>query len=138
MKLSEAIRLGGMMKPQGRGSESLVSLDAPCALGGALQAIGKQDEGCKAMKENWPFTCQPAKCPCGVNHSRELQTWIGRLLFPAWDSISDIIVVLNDDHGWTRNQIADWVETVEPAEEVENKEVALPSGAHGEPRVAIR
>ena len=114
MKLSEAIRLNGMMKPQGWGPGSMVSLDAPCALGGALQSIGKQPkherEAYGAIAENWAFARKPAKCPCGSDHCA-IQ---GKKL-----DIAIVIALLNDYHGWTRDQIADWVATVEPAEEVE-------------------
>lgn len=126
MKLSEAIRLGGMMKPQGRGSHSMISLDAPCALGSALQSIGKQPKKWRwhgpagelwleptaiwamdVVADNWPFTLRRAECPCGSHHG----------FCATQRTVANIIGVLNDHHRWTRNQIADWVATVEPAEE---------------------
>lgn len=60
MKLSEAIRLNGMSRPQGFGSDSVKSITEPCAIGGALQAVGRQDpfsepRNYAAMYELWPW-----------------------------------------------------------------------------------
>jgi hypothetical protein len=107
MKLSEAILMNGMTKPQGFGGESLSSLDAPCALGGALQSVGYQlvgrlsvDANYSAVGELWPWTRKEALCP---------------VCDEARMNIS-IIWHLNDHHRWTRAQIAEWVATVEPNE----------------------
>lgn len=115
MKLSEAILLRGIKKPQGRGWASIVSRNAPCALGGALQAIGQQpkkaDEAYRAIGQNWPFVHEPAQCPCcGRNHREKVLDPTGG------EYILAVIVFLNDTHRWTRNQIANWVATVEPPE----------------------
>jgi hypothetical protein len=106
MKLSEAIRLNGMMKPQGRGSSSMHSSNAPCALGGALQSIGRQKSS-GATEDNydilwnaWPWVRTDIPCP------------ICKLGGPAYASI----YCLNDVHKRTREQIAAWVATVEPSE----------------------
>jgi hypothetical protein len=122
MKLSEAIRMNGMMKPQGSGSLSMYSADAPCALGGALQSIGKQHVATKVIDpfdscspefdrnywevaEAWPWSVRHIHdhCPvsvCSCNYS----------------DAASLIYHLNDTHRWTRQQIADWV-SVEPQEE---------------------
>jgi len=65
-----------------------------CALGAALLADGHLDV----------FAITPAvPCPaCGVVGER---------------GISQIVGHLNDQHRWTREAIADWVATVEPADE---------------------
>ena len=92
MKLSEAIRM--------------YSLDAPCALGGALQSIGtpaKNQTDYSPVKVAWPWVKEPEfSCPIakGCSPRTPLQ----------------MIWHLNDTHRWTRQQIADWVETVEPSE----------------------
>ena len=97
MKLSDAIRLGAMLKPQGRGC--LEMNGHSCALGAALDAIGHlgHQYGGQILREHWPYleteVCGPLRL-------------MGRLY--------RVIVDLNDDHGWTREQIADWVATVEP------------------------
>jgi hypothetical protein len=109
MKLSEAIRLNGMSKPQGFGVDSMRSLEAPCALGGALQSVGRQGtdpdrpgRNYELVREIWPWLVVPdTNCPdcagCG--------------------NVLSIIWHLNDVHLWTRQQIADWVATIEPQEE---------------------
>lgn len=113
MKLSEAIRMNGMMKPQGFGGDSIVSVDAPCALGGALQSVGMQpadrDYGFGAVEAAWPYSADLRYiflCPT-----------CGEAAFLAPSVIRNLIWHLNDQHKWTRSQIADWVETVEPDQE---------------------
>ena len=103
MKLSEAIRMNGMMKPQGFGAESYLSLEAPCALGGALQMIGKLPHSRDYFLPItiWEFLMNRAKCPA-CSYSRHI-------------SVLGVLTHLNDSHKWTRSQIADWVETVESA-----------------------
>lgn len=112
MKLSEAMRLGATLKPQafGRITRFLLHLDnAPlgtCALGSCLDAIGKLPLiGMVLPGELYPrewvdFLETTAACPvkgCQDDH----------------ECVSIVIVHLNDEHEWTREQIADWVETVE-------------------------
>jgi hypothetical protein len=111
MKLSEAIRMNGMMKPQGFGPDSIISTDAPCALGGALQSVGShprsQMDALWAVADKWPWSiAQYNTCPVcdSLFYQRPIRA---------------IIWHLNDDHEWTRQQIADWVETVEPQEVAE-------------------
>ena len=107
MKLSEAIRLGAMLTPQGYGPSSIVSRDAACALGGALEAIGRQPEGHPAMAfcillEEWPWISHFAVCPCGESHCKYSGSGFEM-------TITSIIWALTDIHRWTRSQIADWV-----------------------------
>lgn len=102
MKLSEAMRLGAMLKPQAFG----ISFDGrgTCALGAAMDALGKLGTSI------WIIQLRPdirrfqvADCPvCGrVFNANGNQT----------------IPHLNDDHKWTRERIADWVESLECAAE---------------------
>jgi hypothetical protein len=113
MKLSEAIRMNGMMKPQGFGPWSMTSLSAPCALGGALQILGRQcteETGPNyfALNEQWEWLLPNQECPipdCNYGKTPQSNT-----------NATCVIFHLNDDHRWTRQQIADWVETIEPAE----------------------
>jgi hypothetical protein len=116
VKLSEAIRMNGMMKPQGFGGDSIASFKAPCALGGALQSVGRQlinrAYGLSAVAEEWPWTSvytnERFSCPaCGLS------------AFSYGTLARNIIWHLNDQHHWTRQQIADWVQSVEPAEVIE-------------------
>ncbi len=114
MKLSEAIFMNGMVKAQGFGTLSMYSIDAPCALGGALQSIGQQafptlSGGYNKLHEVWPWISQPIDCPvggCSILHFRH-------------PYVLYVIFHLNDDHEWTRTKIAEWVASVEPPEEVQ-------------------
>ena len=99
MKLSEAIRLGAMMKPQGF-CELLNDKGGTCAIGAAGDAFGKISY--TAIEKMYPFIIAERQpdCPmCGVCGSRI--------------DIEGIIFHLNDAHRWTREDIADWVETIE-------------------------
>lgn len=128
MKLSEAIRLNSVMKPQGKGNDSIVSRDAPCALGGALQSIGRQpDDFRQAYRElidHWPWLADLSICPCGQSHHH--------CSVPAM-TIASIIWSLNDLHGWSRSQIADWVEGFE----VNGRNTTAGGWAHEEPVVSV-
>ena len=107
MKLSEAIRLGSMLKPQVR--DEMFAENGTCALGAAYEAIGLSGNNFhyQVSVPGWMQALieLPAPvCPQCL-HERE-----GRIL-------GDVVIHLNDDHYWTREQIADWVETVEAAQE---------------------
>lgn len=107
MKLSEAIRLGAMLRPQAFG----VSFDGvgTCAWGAADEAMGvkvhpqmSRYPNCGTRRPEWSWTaCGMVSCPvCGV----------------PYVASSIISLHLNDFHKWTRERIADWVETIEPQE----------------------
>ena len=104
MKLSEAIRLGAMLRPQA--FKVYFWLDNSCALGAAAEAAGVS-YGCTSTAHFrivllWPW----------------LRTMVGRQCPAcALDACPrKLIAHLNDDHKWTRERIADWVATVEPPE----------------------
>lgn len=96
MTLSEAIRLGSMLHPQGFARFHGYSHDqasiVTCALGAA------EDAGYRIV--DMPILRMAATCPasewCRVCHC-----------------VYDVIIHLNDEHRWTREAIADWVETIE-------------------------
>lgn len=95
MRLSEAMRLGSMLRPQAYGTS-----DGPqgaCALGAALDAIGKTTNRYSTAANHFPVLCGEAPHPISGETLRVLT----------------IVRVLNDEHRWTREQIADWVETLE-------------------------
>jgi hypothetical protein len=110
MKLSEAILLGSTMSGQ---CWSVLSLNYPdgridtCALGSAALAIGKLNY--VALERAFPWIDNVfAGCPeCD----------------PLYGAGSTILAVygmiphLNDNHRWTRERIAEWVSTIEPADE---------------------
>ncbi len=99
LKLSEAIRLGAMLAPQGW--HALLDREGrTCALGAALAASGAIT--IDALRELYPIL-EELYVGCPVDgYSRQ--------------PLSIMIVRLNDIFGWTREAIADWVATVEPAE----------------------
>lgn len=125
MKLSEAIRLGSMMKPQAFGAtyagSSFQAATATCAMGAAIDAIGcpitiaepgqyvstgRSGGGAKAGEkivespEEWcPFLRARHTCPrCDARYETFGMSMIAHL---------------NDYHQLTRKAIADWVEQIE-------------------------
>lgn len=107
MKLSEAIRLGAMLKPQGHG---LLHVNGrTCALGAAYDAVGHLDEhsyGWRGLERDFPILLSLLKAPCPIPTCQS----------PFWrDGQRETWAIphLNDYHRWTREQIADWVETIE-------------------------
>ena len=111
MKLSEAIKLGSMLRPQGFGKG--FDGTGTCAMGAADEAMGATiDAKLGTMhshgtnRPEWSWAKKGSSfgdVPCPVCRS------IGS---PA----SRISVHLNDEHRWTRERIADWVATIEPQE----------------------
>lgn len=99
MKLSEAIRLGSLLKPQGFGVHSgFLYASATCAFGAAECALGRRVIAYKV----WPWLLKERPCPeCGEE-------------MPETTFV--ISNHLNDIHKWPRERIADWVATIEPEE----------------------
>lgn len=103
MKLSEAMKLGAMLRPQGfignvRPSDPR---DGTCALQAALEAIGivNRPPHMTSVK-HWPWTMRHSRCPaCGED-----------------GDVNSLVGCLNDKDRWTREQIAGWIATIEPAE----------------------
>lgn len=124
MKLSEAIRLGATMKPQIR--MAYHSTRGTCAIGSALDACGElqpvsapNSNYIPVIQRLWGWAYKSStpcpKCAMGVSGS---YTVIG------------VAVHLNDSHMWTREQIADFVELLEPLP------VEIPAkGEHAEEQV---
>lgn len=118
MKLSEAIRLGAMLKPQGFGVGAFYSSVATCAMGAALDALGAHsDDWATEMCARYQVLSIEGSCP----ECDKFERVISRI----WH--------LNDTHRWTREQIADWVETLEPRD-VEAPEPAPVCAAGGRER----
>lgn len=107
MRLSEAIRLGAVMKPQGFGHWSAVSgADASCALGAALDAVSAfrgSNVAYLVAVEHFPILSARVKWPVEPIYPYSEPDMV----------VTDVIWVLNDCARWTREQIADWVEGVE-------------------------
>lgn len=110
MRLSEAIRLGSMLKPQRQFGNGPLLDDASCAIEAAADAIGWRmgDQ----MPESWRRVTVPSRaCPvCGKER----------------DTARVMALCLNDTHGWSREQIADWVETIEIIQDQSTEAVSVP------------
>ncbi len=95
LSLSEAMRLGAMLKPQGFGIWDTFRPEVACALNAVRLAIG----GEMFLLDRFPILKTVTDCPvCG----------------PEANCRTTLNVViashLNDDHRWTRERIADWIE----------------------------
>ena len=114
MKLSEAIRLGAMLKPQANGG---YAGEGSCALLAAADALGiatvfdvragRYLVDYVVLERRYPFLLDIVDSP--------VHTFL-RARAPI---MRDVIWHLNDSCGWTREQIADWVETIERAQDAE-------------------
>lgn len=105
MRLSDAIRLGSMLKPQGRGPQSIEGTAvASCALGAASDALGIASGTVSRYAEL-------------SRMYRDIRgTHPARTSMNAYPAIS-IVWELNDIYHWSRERIADWVEGLELAQE---------------------
>jgi hypothetical protein len=117
MPFSQAIRLGALItKPYTGLSDLCNPPQATCVLGAALVALGlfgkcdhKTSLAVKLLVERYPFLKEVHECPvgqsCGFhgNNNKVLTCELSTILFH-----------LNDRHRWTRERIADWVESIEP------------------------
>ncbi len=103
MRLSEAIRLGAMLKPQGFGGmSSNPQSTETCAYGAASDALGRH----VVPLIEWPWLESKGRCPdCHESFWPDGKEPLKYL--------SIISSHLNDSHIWTRERIADWVETIE-------------------------
>jgi len=108
MKLSTAIRLGAMLKPQAYDGSAT---DATCALRAACEALGIKDErrptgtlNYTALRAAYPLLWSTEHgCPACVANADGAD-------------VLDRVYHLNDWHRWTRERIADWIATIEPQE----------------------
>jgi hypothetical protein len=121
MTLSEAIRLGAMLRKSQARYELLDEDGGTCALGAAAEAAGFLDlatrdylSGAKAPKEWHAVVKRETPCP----------TCSG-----IFDRLDDCIKHLNNEHRWTREAIADFVETCEAAMSAPAGATALETGA---------
>ncbi len=108
MRLSDAIRLGAMLKPQrfGAPNNRLTLVDQTCALAAAAEACGFEHLNVRTPEwaalfgwaERVYLGCPVAPCSVLDDHGAKVRF---------------VIVHLNDYHHWTREQIADFVQTIE-------------------------
>jgi len=109
MRLSDAIQLGAMITSQA--FRALFKGEGACALGAALLAVGVSPEEARcAVRKRWPWAfAVSVDCPsCGRS----------RL-------VCQVIVHLNDDHRWDRQEIGAWVAGIEPTQPQEDKAPGL-------------
>jgi hypothetical protein len=96
---SEAIREGAKLRPQGFGE--LHANGASCAIGAGREAIYGTTEGEQEhydqIRALFPYLQTRASCPA----------------CPLRLSLFIVAYHLNDDHRWTREQIADWLQSEE-------------------------
>lgn len=103
LKLSEAIRAGIPMAPQ-QGTHDLYVNGRACALGTAMLGVGlKPDEiSYSTMHENFPVVLQKLDPPPAL---KEKYPYLGN------PDVFDVVTVLNDIERWSRENIADYLET---------------------------
>jgi hypothetical protein len=108
LSLSDAIRLGSLLSDPGITGEMFEGGDR-CALGAACDAVGLPPMRVIRRGREWsgvPYTVLEESYPIlkhGVRHPlREERV-----------RMTDVIWELNDSCGWTRWQIAQWVEWIE-------------------------
>jgi hypothetical protein len=109
MRLSEAIRLGAMLKRKGRGPKSLYSTArGACALGAALNACSVPDTEriWESFPARWPILRTKVDMPVCRRH------WVVMAQGPRLP-LYEAIWIINDNSNWTREQIAGWVESIE-------------------------
>jgi hypothetical protein len=143
VKLSEAIRLGAMIRPQAF-TVLFQRAGGSCALGAAVEAssictrerfiVTEGSESTvdvlvayleirRALMVRFPVLKALASCPVTGECPVECQYY-------SFGKVRAIIEHLNDDHRWTREQIADWIETVEAAVEADAPTPAETEEAH--------
>jgi len=122
MKLSEAIRLGCVLRPQAWGC--YLSERGSCALGAACEAVGVM-----AVDGNEPDYSLIAPFPLIAT----FPILDVKFLHPESQErepipLLSIIVSLNDTFIWTRERIADWVQTIEAQFSGQDGAVEAPTG----------
>lgn len=115
MRLSEAMRLGAMMGRQL--FNHLVDGMDSCAIGAVVLTIGVELSRLKthqiwdadALRRRWPFLDAIVQQPCACAREPRPRAF-GRNECDLWPTI----VHLNNEHRWSRECIADWIESLEP------------------------
>lgn len=132
LPLSAAIRLGAMLRPQGRGQ--FLRDGKTCALGAALDAVGEL--ALYVFVDGIPNCDQVRTIVDGMPYRWPvLREFVQHPISPTWNQVplASVIVDLNDTHKQTREQIADFVESVEREVEAKLSRSAEGPGCRGEP-----
>jgi hypothetical protein len=105
-ELASFIRAGAERRPEQAYGDYFKGQRASCALGAAYEGmyrLPRQAEGVHPTKDlEWFFDCLEGtirRCPGGDGCKKKL-------------TLAALIVHLNDDHRWSREQIASWLESV--------------------------
>ena len=102
---SEAIRLGCLTTVQNFGLTSADNGHRVCAIGAMQIGLGTDDYGTFAAARD----STPTTCPVDPTHQyNERGEGIGWSDFAGPTAIAH----LNDDHRWSRERIADWLESL--------------------------
>lgn len=125
LRLSEAIRLGAMLKPQHHDSRKFFiesggytsngplgltvgGFECSCVMGAAIEGADLQDDDAIDGSTGWPKTWglkREMECPQCDDYEVE--------------NLYEVLTHLNDDHHWKRERIADFVESIENAQPAE-------------------
>jgi hypothetical protein len=101
-ELAAFIRAGMKRRPEQAFGEYYTGKDASCALGAAYEAmypLPSEAGGQRPTRDlDWFFDCLDTVKPCPGGDGCKKRLFLAALL-----------VHLNDDHRWTRDQIADWL-----------------------------
>lgn len=103
MTLSDAMRLGAAMVPQAFGDTFVRNgpiIVAACAWSSVSIGLGFFDV--VEMYRRYPELHKTMRCPACDKTG----------YFGGLPPLEELIVHLNDDHRWTREQIADWIDTL--------------------------
>ena len=121
-ELAEFIRAGARRRPDQAFGDYYRGRSASCALGAAYEGMYRLPEhmnGNRPTKDlEWFFDCLEGtirKCPAEGCRKRL--------------TLASILVHLNDDHRWTREQIALWLEDEKANGRLPARAKAAPSGA---------
>jgi hypothetical protein len=100
-ELASFIRDGMKRRPEQAFGDYYRGVDASCALGAAYEAMYRMPRDANGQRPtrdlDWFFDCLDTVKPCPVEGCKK------RIFLAA------LMVHLNDDHRWSREQIAGWL-----------------------------
>lgn len=103
-ELAEFILDGAKRRPDQAFGDYYQGLTASCALGAAYEAMYRLPQDASGKRPtrdlDWFFDCLDTVKPCPGGDGCKKRIFLAALL-----------VHLNDDHRWSREQIADWLAT---------------------------
>ena len=110
MTLSDAMRLGAAMVPQAFGDTFVrngQTIVAACAWSSVSIGLGFPSIDVIGIYRRFPELHKTLPCPeCDKSG-----------YFGGMPTLEELITHMNDDHRWTREQIADWIDSLKPENE---------------------